>query len=417
MVLHRRAGKTTAVLNHLQRDAIKISKSQFAYVGPTYKQTKRIAWDIAKEISAGIPGIQYNEAELTVKYPNGSKLFLAGSDNYESLRGVSLWGAAGDEWPLQNPSLFTDVLSKCLADHLGYFIFLGTPKGKDSFYKTYKNALKNPEDWTVIFKTIDDSLKEETGTTIENLRQAIKDDLRLVEQGEMTLDTFNQEWHCSFEAAIQGAIYSEQIAEARKDGRIKIVPYDRNLRVHTVWDLGVGQALAIGFYQRVGNETHMIDYWEGEGKQGMFDGIAAIQKRPYLYGSHFAPHDIKATEISTGRTRIDTAREKGIDFKVIPMLSVDNGIDKGKLFWSRLFIDEAKCEDFLDAIVAYRTQFNEDKQMWSEAPLHDWTSHAADVHRYAAVVEKDMTNDELWKDMYAMKPFHDNMKSIWRNDA
>src|SRR5437016_3902157 len=91
LVLHRRAGKTTAVLNHLQRDCLRIAESQFAYIGPTYKQSKRVAWDIAKKISRDIPGVQYNESELTVRYPNGSKLILVGSDNPDSLRGMSFW--------------------------------------------------------------------------------------------------------------------------------------------------------------------------------------------------------------------------------------------------------------------------------------------------------------------------------------
>lgn len=393
MVLHRRAGKTTAVLNHLQRDCVRTVKSQFAYIGPTYKQTKRIAWEIAKEISAPITGVDWNESELTVKYPNGSKLFLAGSDNIDSLRGISLWGAGGDEWPLQNPTLFTQVISKCLADHLGYFIFFGTPKGKDHFFKTYKNALKHPEEWTVVFKTIDDSLKEETGETIDNLRQALEDDKRLVEQGEMTQDEFNQEWYCSFEAAIKGAIYSQQIADARKNGRIKVLPYDRALRVHTVWDLGVGQALAIGFYQRIGNEVHMIDFWEGEGSQGIADGILEVEKKKYLYGKHFAPHDVRAKEESTGKTRLQFAKDLGLEFDIIPSISVDDGIDKGKLLFNRLWIDSARCEDWVDTISAYHTEYDENKKMMKEVPVHDWTSHAADVHRYAAIVEDQMTNE------------------------
>lgn len=392
MVLHRRAGKTTAVLNHLQRDALRIPKSQFAYIGPTFKQAKRIAWEIAKEISSDIPGIEWNESELTVKYPNKSKLFLAGSDNIDSLRGIPLWGAAGDEWPLQNPALFTQVISKCLADHLGYFLYLGTPKGKDHFHKTYKNALKHPDDYTVIFKTIDNSLKEESGETIENLRQALEDDKKLVAQGEMTEDEFNQEWYCSFEAAIKGAIYSKQIADARKKSRVKSVPYDREIPVHTVWDLGVGQALAIGFYQRIGRELHMIDFWEGEGFEGIADGILVVQNRGYIYGKHFAPHDVRAKEESTGKTRLQFAAELALDFEVVPQLSVDDGIDKGKLMFGRLWIDEVKCEDWLDTISAYRTEYDDNKQMMKEVPLHDWTSHAADVHRYAAVIEDEMTN-------------------------
>ena len=159
IVMHRRGGKTTASLNHLQRSACQINKSQYGYIGPTYKQSKRIAWDILKDISQPIPGTQRNEAELIAKYPNSSKIFLAGQEDPDSIRGLPLWGVNHDEYSLQNPAVFSSVTSKCLADHLGYAIFSGTPKGKNEFWRLYEIAKNNP-DWLVIFRTIDDSLKD-----------------------------------------------------------------------------------------------------------------------------------------------------------------------------------------------------------------------------------------------------------------
>src|SRR3990167_10365961 len=78
VVAHRRSGKTTATLNHLQRDALTVKNSRYAYIAPTYKQAKNIAWDIIKLYASPIPGVDYNEAELTVKYPNGSRITLYG---------------------------------------------------------------------------------------------------------------------------------------------------------------------------------------------------------------------------------------------------------------------------------------------------------------------------------------------------
>lgn len=392
IVMHRRGGKTTAVLNHLQRDCLRIKKSQFAFIGPTYKQVKRIAWEIAKDISKPAHGVP-NEQDLSIKYPNGSKLFLAGSDNIDSLRGIALWGGAQDEAAQQPPSLFSLIISKALADHLGYWIWLGTPQGKNHFHRTYKNALKNPEEWTVSYKTIDDSLKEETGQTIDNLRIALEDDRKLVAQGEMTQEEFDQEWYCSFEASIRGAYYAKQIAQARKDTRIRIVPHDPALPVHTVIDLGVGTAFSCGFYQRIGTEMHMIDYWAGTEKDGLPEFAKMLQSKPYVYGKHFAPHDIRATEIGTGKTRLETAKGLGINFEVIPSMSVDDGINAGRLLWARLYVNEQTCEDWLDSIAQYRQDFHEKLGMFLEKPLHDWTSHGADVHRYAAIVEKLMTNE------------------------
>jgi len=392
LVLHRRAGKTTAVLNHLQRDALSIKRSKFAYIGPTYKQAKLIAWDLIKQYSRMIPGIQYNEAELKVTYPNNSQLYLFGSENVDALRGIGLWGAGLDENSQQPSNLFSEVISKCLADHLGYCIWLGTPKGKNQFYQTFETA-KNSKDWLAIFKTIDDSLAEETGETIDNLRIALEDDRRLVEQSQMTEEEFQQEWFCSFEASIKGAYYARQIVKIREQGRYKLIPYDEALKVYTVWDLGVGQQLAIGFYQKTGNEVKMIDCWQGNNDEGIIHGIKTIQSKPYIYGSHFAPHDINAKEEMTGKTRKDTAKELGFTFVEVPKISVDDGIERGKLFFSKLWVSTA-CEQWLDAISQYREIWDDKRGCFTGKPYHDWTSHYADVHRYASLVEDQFTNEE-----------------------
>jgi hypothetical protein len=379
-------------MNHLQRDCIRTKESQFAFIAPTYKQAKRIAWDMAKKMARDIPGVQFNESDLIIKYPNGSRLFLAGSDNPDSLRGIALWGVGFDEYPQQPSNIFSEIISKCLADHLGYAIFFGTPKGKNEFHRIYQNALNNQE-WTVVFKNIDDTLREESGETIENLRVALADDRRLVEQGLMTEDEFQQEWYCSFEASIKGAYYAKEIHKAREEGRIKQVPYDTALKVHTVWDLGVGKNLAVGFYQGTLNERRMIDYWEGEPTDGIQQAAIMLHNKGYLYGKHFAPHDIGAKEITTGKTRLDTARDFGIIFDVVPSVSVESGIEKGRLFWSKLWVDENKCSKWMDAISQYRQEWDDKKGCFIEKPVHDWTSHPGDVHRYAAVVEDQMSND------------------------
>lgn len=394
LVLHRRAGKTTAILNHLQRDALRVPNSQYAFIATTYTQVKMIAWDIAKNISRDVPGVQHiNTAPFTVIYPNGSKIYLLGSDNPDALRGLALWGGGQDESSQQPSNLFTEVISKALADHLGYWIWAGTPRGKNQFYRTYKAGVENPKDYTVIFKTIDDSIKEETGESIDNLAQALEDDRRLVEIGEMTQEEFDQEWYCSFEAAIKGAYYAKQISQARKDGRIKTIPYDPAILVHTVWDLGVGKNLAIGFYQKTGREIHKIDFWEGSEKDGIPEAAKLIQSKPYVYGKHFAPHDIKAVEQGTGKTKLESAKVVGINFEVVPNIGVDNGIHAAQLLFARLWIDEKNCAHWLDAISQYHQEWDEGRGMFVEKPYHDWTSHAADEFRYAAVVEDHMSND------------------------
>lgn len=414
MVLHRRAGKTTAVLNHLQRDGLRTANAQYAYIGPTYKQSKRIAWDIAKKISRDIPGVEFNESELTVKYPNGSKLILVGSDNPDSLRGIALWGAGFDEYSQQPSNIFTEIISKALADHLGYAIFFGTPKGKNAFYELYQGAKGDPT-WTVIFKTIDDSLRDEEGETIENLRQALEDDRELVKKGVMTEDEFNQEWYCSFDASIRGAYYGKEVALMRQQGRIKSVPYDPLLPVHLVSDLGVGQRFATGFYQKSGGELRKIDFWEGSESDGIPQAIAAFQAKPYVYGTWFVPHDAMQTSIDTGKTRVRTIEElwPSITVSVVPKLAVDDRIARARAVFSRLWVDETHCAKWLDYIPQYHQEWDDTRGMFLEKPYHDFTSHAADEYSYAAVIEDQMGN-ELQR--AAERRAHDNQEER-RNQA
>src|SRR3990167_39315 len=254
LVLHRRAGKTTAALNHLQRDALRVPNSRYAYISPTYKQSKNIAWDLIKHYARNIPGVDFNEAELTVKYPNGSRIVLYGADNPDSLRGIGLWGVVFDEYSQQPSNIFSEIIRPGLADHQGYAVWIGTPKGKNSFYKLYEQG-KIAEGWHSVLLGVENT---------NLIPEKELEDARKV----MTADEFQQEWNCSFEAAIKGAVFASELLEMRKSKRIGIVPYDKALKVHTVWDRGVGANLVIGFYQKSFGQLKRIDTWQGSGNDG-----------------------------------------------------------------------------------------------------------------------------------------------------
>lgn len=377
LVIHRRAGKTTAALNHLQRDALSNEGSFYGYIAPTYKQAKLIAWDVLKQYSRVIPQIEYNESELTIKYPNGSRIRLFGADNPDSLRGIGLWGVVFDEYSQQPSNIFTEIIRPALSDHHGYAIWIGTPKGKNDFYRLYERG-RQDEDWYARLLTAYD-----TGIlSPEELRDARK---------VMTEEEYNQEFLCSFDASIRGAYYASELQKARLDGRIKPSIYDASLLVHTVWDLGIGDPMSIGFYQKLGTELRMIDYYESNDKP-LKHYVEVLQQKTYKYGRHFAPHDIAVRELSSGKSRLEMAKALGISFEITPNLPVDDGINAARLMFERLWIDETNCAFFLDAIAQYQRERNYKAGMFKEKPLHDWTSHAADVHRYAALVENQMKN-------------------------
>lgn len=208
-------------------------------------------------------------------------------------------------------------------------------------------------------------------------------------------DGLREAWrHGSWqEVEIKGAYYGAMYLQAKKEGRIGIYPHDPSLKVYTVWDLGVGKNLSVGFYQRTSDWIRMIDYWEGSEKEGIPQAIQVCRFKPYVYAKHFGPHDIDTTDTGTGVTRKETAKKLGWDFIALPKVSIDDGIAAGQMMFSRLRVNEPTCGKFLDAIWQYRKEWDEKNLTFKNHPLHDWASHPADVHRYAAQAEPMMIDD------------------------
>jgi len=370
IVLHRRAGKTVAALNHIIRDALLIPSSRFAYIAPTYKQAKDVAWDYLKYYTAPIPNKKINETELKIHFPNGSRITLYGSDKPDSLRGIPLWGVVFDEYSQQPSNIFTEIIRPALSDHQGYAIWIGTPKGKNEFYRLYMKAKHTPN-WFALLLTVED--------TKIIPKHELEDAKKIMSEEE-----YNQEFMCSFEASIKGAFYSEQLKQAMDEGRITKVPYDASLPVSTWWDLGIGDATAIGFFQRAGREWRIIDYYENAG-EGLEHYAKVLNEKKYIYNAHYAPHDIEVKELGTGKSRKEMAANYGINFRIAPKLSIEDGINAVRSRFSTLWIDEQNCQRLIDCLMNYRKEWDDKRGMFKTSPLHDWTSHAADMLRYWAV--------------------------------
>ena len=172
--------------------------------------------------------------------------------------------------------------------------------------------------------------------------------------------------------------------KAEEEGRITAMPHESNLLVQTWWDLGVNDTTAIWFTQQVGNEIRLIDFLEDSGK-GLDHYIKEIKSKPYIYEAHNAPHDIAVREFTSGKARIDIARDLGIDFDIVPNIPVEDGINAVRSIFNRCVFDERKCKQGLLALRNYKKQFDEMKNTFKLKPLHHWSSNAADAFRYMAV--------------------------------
>lgn len=377
IVAHRRFGKTVGCINDKVRAALKNQRQnpppRYAYVAPTYTQAKDIAWGYLKHYSAPIPGLQISESELWIEYPTGARVRLYGADNYDRMRGLYFDGVTVDEPAQMDPRAWPEVIRPTLSDYNGWATFIGTPKGRDWFYKIDRLAdgTMDPDFFRLTLKA------SETGVIndaeLESIRKTLSE------------DQYAQEFECSFDAAIVGAYYGKLIAQAETDKRITGVPYEPTAEVWTAWDLGIRDSTAIWFAQTVGREIRLIDYYEGSGVD-LGHYVREIKNKPYTYGGHILPHDAQAKELGTGKTRIEVLESLGLaNLTIAPMHRVEDGINGARVFIPKCWFDSVKCARGIEALKLYRSEYDDKLQALKPRPVHDWASHGADAFRYLAM--------------------------------
>jgi hypothetical protein len=199
---------------------------------------------------------------------------------------------------------------------------------------------------------------------------------------------FEQEMECSFTAGVIGAIYGNEMATLQKEGRYTNVQYDPSLPVITCWDLGYADSTAIHFIQQVGSEVRIIEYVEFN-FTALAEVIRFVLGKGYIYAEHFAPHDIRVTEYSSGRSRLQVAQDLGIDFTIAPKWSIEEGIAAVQRLLQNCYIDHNKAERALECLSAYRFDYDEEKRSFKVTPRHDHTSHCADALRYYATAKEE----------------------------
>jgi len=386
VVCHRRFGKTVFAINQMIKSAVEDLQTgkkapRYAYLAPLFKQAKTVAWDELKRLLKDFPDVKFNEAELRADFMD-ARIQLYGADNPDTLRGIYLDGVILDEYAQMNPKMYSEVIRPALSDRKGWGIFIGTPKGKNEFYDLYHTSTEKKGWKRFLFKA------SETG---------ILDDEELeMAQQDMAETEFEQEYECSWSAALRGAYYAKELESAYEEDRVSKVPYDPGKQVVTAWDLGVADSTAIWFAQYDGKAINVIDYYENSG-EGLPHYIDVLNKKDYRYGAHIAPHDIVVREFSTGQSRKDLAFSLGIDFQVAPKLKVMDGIDTVRTTLNKCWFDTEKTKKGLDALLQYRSSYDDKKKIWSQKPVHDWTSHASDAFRYLCVTEPVFVgNDSVW---------------------
>ena len=358
IVLHRRAGKTVMAINHMLRAALtnKLLNPRYAFISPYRLQGKATAWDYIKQFANKIPGTKFNESELRCDLANGARITILGAENDQAIRGISLDGCVFDETQSIKPTIFPEVIRPALADRKGWCIFIGTPKGRNNFYQLYEQAKKNPKWYACTYKA------SETDILDEEELQAAKD--------VMSKDLYEQEFECSFQAAITGSYYGTIIEDLVREKRMVSNLFDEDIDVETWWDLGMNDQTAIWFVQRYKKEIRLIDYYENTG-HGLDHYADVLKKKGFEYSTHIFPHDVKVRELGNyAKTRLEALLDLGIVGEVAPKLSIEDGIEAVRKNLINCWFDKDKCGTGIEYLKAYQKKWDDKAQVFKSKPQH-----------------------------------------------
>jgi len=354
----------------------------FGYVAPYRSQAKSVAWDYLKYFSRPITKSS-NEADLIIELINGAKIRLFGADNADAMRGLGFDGLYLDEYGDFKPSVWGNVVRPALSDKQGWCVFGGTPKGKNQFWNIYETSKRLPNEWFSLSLPASKS-----GLLPESELQAAR--------AQLAEDQYLQEYECSFEAAIIGAIWGTEMRKAAEDGRITKVENQIEVKTHTAWDLGHTDDTAIWWYQVIAGEIHIVDFFALSGGT-IEEFVSKIKEKPYNYGKHYLPHDARARTLASGGKSVieQMAAHLGINnLAIVPSLTVQDGIQAVRMALPRCWFDAEKCADGIEALRQYQREYDEDKKAFRQTPKHDWTSHPADAMRMLAISWREEPRDK-----------------------
>lgn len=394
-VWHRRAGKDEVCLNwaavaahdrpatywHMLPEASQARKAIWTAINP-HTGIRRIDEAFPHEIRANT-----NEQEMFIRFKCGSTWQVVGSDNFNSLVGSPPAGVVFSEWALANPASQA-YLRPILAENGGWQAYIYTPRGRNHGLATYQAAKEDPNSFAQILTA------DETDVFSRELLERELYELRKQYGHDAGESLFRQEYYCSFDAAIMGAIYGQWIERAERENRITTTLYDPDLPVHTAWDLGESDLTVIWFWQIFRGEVRLIDYHESNGKDvKYYCGI--VKSKLYKYGKHYVPQDARRKVLEAGgRSVVQQAFAEGVKMHVIPETTHINRQAATRPMLDKAYFDKDKCEAGIEALRNYRYVWNDDKKMYSTDPYHDWASHASTALEIIGRVWRDPPKEE-----------------------
>jgi phage terminase large subunit len=398
-VWHRRAGKDMTDWNAAIEKTVELQGGTCKYAFPTSDMARANIWesytndgmrftdfvplDLRLRRNKTDDGL--NDSLKRIEFVVGGSIRVVSAHNPDRMRGSNDMVFVLSEFQAMDPMII-DIIMPILEANGGILIINMTANG-DSAAKILLEAWR--ADPTVYVSELDATM-----TSVFKPEQLIriKQDtiVRFIARGqseEEAIAFFEQEYMCSWDAPVVGSYFGAGMRRATEQGRIRTLPYDEALPVHTAWDLGMDDSMSIWFFQLHNTEIRLIDYYENSG-EGLSHYANELSKKGYSYGKHYAPHDIEVRELGTGTSRKEAGRKLGLNFITVPRPEKkEDGINAIRLILSRCYFDEVNCKRGIGALKGYRKEWNEKMQVYSSSPVHDWTSHGTDAFQTLALAQ------------------------------
>jgi phage terminase large subunit len=386
MICHRRAGKTVAAINDLQKRALtcRLPYPRFAFMAPTRVRAKDIAWLYLKRFAKPIPGHRVIESELAVEYPNGARVTLYGSDNDRSM-GLYLDGIVFDECDEIAPSVW-DVVSPSLSDRQGWAVWMGILRGRHNLWKRYQANVDKPDHFQLTLRASDSGI-----LPAEELERM---------QADMSEPAYLMQMECNPNASIATAIYGPEMDALRKDNRVRHLAIEQDVPLYAFWDIGhsdTGDDVAFWLLQMSGRDILIHRFFSRTGHPPAYYA-AKIREFEAAMGDkrvekHFLPHD-GAQRNQVGKTYQNYLEDAGLKNIEIVQRTPDKwiGIQAMRVLLGKTYIDPRGCGDTwtlgdlempsgLDCLDYYHKKEDASTGLIRDVPVHDQYSHGADAIR------------------------------------
>jgi len=377
--------------NLVIRQAIKVVGLYYHFL-PTSVQGRKVIWEgmtnDGERFIDYIPPelvVAKNEQEMKIVLWNGSIIQVVGTDHYDSIRGTNPLGVVFSEYAYQHPMAW-EVVKPILNANGGWAAFDTTPNGNNHAKTLWDMACGNPDTWFTSKLSIED-------TNIVPLSVIEQERAEGVEEGIL-----QQEYWCSFEAGAVGSYYAKNVQEARREGRVCDLEEDASVPVDLFFDLGSSDATAIGFVQAINGQVRFIDFYE-KNQEDISHYLEVIRAKSYTIGKVYLPHDAFAKRLESPSTIADQFEAAGFQVERVPNISILNGTQLVRKMFPRTYFDKKNTSLLLSALENYHKEYNVETKTYKDTPKHDWSSHAADMVRYVAViygndVEPDTASEE-----------------------